>query len=204
MRLSFVTTLSSLVPLATASPLGALGLASWDVEGFAKDNPVGTTTGGKSGATVTVTSAAEFSAAVAGDTPKVVLVKGEISLPARPKIGSNKSIIGVGSTAQITNKGLDVFNSTNVIIQNLKISFIKDNDCITIRNSTRVWVDHNEFTSDISQGPDAFVSTISSQPLPQSSMRSLTTNRMAKSTSSAGPTTLPSHGTTSTTTGSPP
>ena len=172
MRLSFVTTLSSLVPLATASPLGALGLASWDVEGFAKDNPVGTTTGGKSGATVTVTSAAEFSAAVAGDTPKIVLVKGEISLPARPKIGSNKSIIGVGSTAQITNKGLDVFNSTNVIIQNLKISFIKDNDCITIRNSTRVWVDHNEFTSDISQGPDAFVSTIPSQPLPQFSVHS--------------------------------
>ena len=160
MRLNFVTVLLSVFPLATASPLGALGLASWDVEGFAKDNPVGTTTGGRGGATVTVSSPAEFSAAVAGDTPKVVLVKGEIALPARPKIGSNKSVIGVGSTAHITNKGLDVFNSTNVIIQNLKISFIKDNDCITIRNSTRVWVDHNEFASDISQGPDAFVSTI--------------------------------------------
>ena len=166
MRLNFVAILFSLPPLATASPLDALGLASWDVEGFAKDNPVGTTTGGKGGATVTVSSAAEFSAAVAGDTPKVVLVNGEITFPARPKIGSNKSIIGVGSTAHIKEKGLDVFNSTNVIVQNLKISFIKDNDCITIRNSTRVWVDHNEFTSDISQGPDAFVSTIPTCPTP--------------------------------------
>ncbi|KAG7285061.1 hypothetical protein NEMBOFW57_009681 [Staphylotrichum longicolle] len=156
MRLNLVTVLSVLAPLAAASPLDLLGLAAWDVEGFAKDNPIGTTTGGKGGATVTVTNAAEFSAAVAGDAPKVVLVKGEIAFPARPKIGSNKSIIGVGSTAHITNKGLDVFNSTNVIIRNLKISFIQDNDCITIRNSTRVWVDHNEFASDITKGPDFF------------------------------------------------
>jgi pectate lyase len=165
MRLNLVTILSSIASLATASPLGAFGLASWDIEGFAKDNPIGTTTGGKGGATVTVTTAAEFSAAVAGDTPKTVLVQGEISFPARPKIGSNKSVIGVGSTASITNKGLDVFNSTNVIIRNLKISFIKDNDCITIRNSTRVWVDHNEFASDITQGPDAFVSPSPLSPL---------------------------------------
>jgi pectate lyase len=162
MRLNFVTVLSALAPLAAASPLDVFGLASWDVEGFAKDNPIGTTTGGKGGATVTVTNAAEFSAAVAGDAPKIVRVKGEIAFPSRPKIGSNKSIIGVGSTAHITNKGLDVFNSTNVIIQNLKISFIQDNDCITIRNSTRVWVDHNEFTSDITKGPDFFVRSLPS------------------------------------------
>lgn len=159
MRLNnIVTLLTTLSPLAAASPLGGLGLASWDVEGFAKDNPIGTTTGGKGGATVTVDNAADFSAAVAGDEPKVVRVKGEINFPSRPKIGPNKSVIGVGHTAHITGKGLDVVDSTNVIIQNLKISFIEGNDCITIRNSTRVWVDHNEFTSDISKGPDFFVS----------------------------------------------
>lgn len=201
MRLNLVTVLSALAPLAAASPLDLLGLAAWDVEGFAKDNPIGTTTGGKGGATVTVTNAAEFSAAVAGDAPKVVLVKGEIAFPARPKIGSNKSIIGVGSTAHITNKGLDVFNSTNVIIRNLKISFIQDNDCITIRNSTRVWVDHNEFASDITKGPDFYVRFFST--LISASISPLTTYRMAKSTSSAAPTTSPSRGTTSTTTGNP-
>jgi pectate lyase len=158
MRLNnLVSILSALAPLATASPLGGFGLASWDVEGFAKDNPIGTTTGGKGGPTVTVSNAAEFSAAVAGDKPKVVRVKGEIKFPSRPKIGSNKSVIGVGLSAHITGNGLDVMDATNVIIQNLKVSFIEDADCITIRNSTRVWVDHNQFTSDITKGPDFFV-----------------------------------------------
>lgn len=158
MRLNnIVSILSVLAPLAGASPLVGFGLASWDVEGFAKDNPIGTTTGGKGGPTVTVANAAEFSAAVAGNEPKVIRVKGEIKFPSRPKIGSNKSVIGVGWSAHITGSGLDVTDSTNVIIQNLKISFINDADCITIRNSTRVWVDHNEFTSDISKGPDFFV-----------------------------------------------
>lgn len=160
MRLNnLVTVLSAFAPLASATPLGlgSLGLATWDVEGFAKNNPIGTTTGGKGGPTVTVSTAAEFSAAVAGDEPKIVRVKGEINFPSRPKIGSNKSVIGVGTSAHITGSGLDVYHVTNVIIQNLKISFILDNDCITIRNSTRVWVDHNEFTSDISKGPDFYV-----------------------------------------------
>ncbi|KAL2166190.1 hypothetical protein VTG60DRAFT_3150 [Thermothelomyces hinnuleus] len=156
MRFNFLTVASTLAPLTAAFPLMSFGLASWDVEGFAKDNPIGVTTGGDGGSTVTVDNAADFKAAVAGDEPKTVLVKGEINLPSRPKIGSNKSVIGVGRTAHITGSGLDVFNSTNVIIRNLKISFIEDNDCITIRNSTRVWVDHNEFASDITKGPDAY------------------------------------------------
>lgn len=160
MRLSLLTIASVLAPLTAAFPLGTFGLASWDIEGFAKDNPIGITTGGKGGSTVTVDNAADFREAVAGDEPKTVLVKGEINLPSRPKIGSNKSVIGVGRTAHITGNGLDVFNSTNVIIRNLKISFIEDNDCITIRNSTRVWVDHNEFASDINKGPDAYVSLL--------------------------------------------
>lgn len=131
---------------------------SWGVEGFAKENPIGLTTGGKGGATVTVSTPAALKTAVAGDEPKIVHIVGEMVLPSRLKVGSNKSLIGVGKTAHITGSGIDVFNGTNVIIQNLRISFIKDNDCITIRNSTRVWVDHNEFHSDISQGPDAYVS----------------------------------------------
>ncbi|KAK4238619.1 polysaccharide lyase [Achaetomium macrosporum] len=157
MRLSnLIGILSVAARLAGAFPVGSFGLASWDVEGFAKDNPIGSTTGGKGGATVTVDNAGDFQTAVTGNEPKVILVKGELNLTARAKIGSNKSVIGVGSTAHITGKGLDVVDASNVIIRNLKISFIQDNDCITIRNSTRVWVDHNEFTSDISKGPDFF------------------------------------------------
>ncbi|KAK3305944.1 polysaccharide lyase family 1 protein [Chaetomium strumarium] len=153
---NLVGILAIAAPWADAFPLGSFGLASWDVEGFAKDNPIGTTTGGKGGATVTVDDPADFRAAVNGNQPKIIYVKGELNLTARAKIGSNKSVIGVGSTAHITGRGLDVVDATNVIIRNLKVSFIEDNDCITIRNSTRVWVDHNEFTSDITKGPDFF------------------------------------------------
>lgn len=131
---------------------------SWGVEGFAKENPIGLTTGGKGGATVTVSTPAALKTAVAGDTPKIIHIVGEMVLPSRLKVGSNKSLIGVGATAHITGSGIDVFNGTNVIIQNLRISFITGNDGITIRNSTRVWVDHNEFHSDIEHGPDAYVS----------------------------------------------
>ncbi|KAK0624271.1 pectin lyase fold/virulence factor [Immersiella caudata] len=155
MLLNAVFIVSAVVqPLAWGAPFE--GLASWDVEGFARDNPLGPTTGGAGGTTVTVENAADLKKAVTGDVPKIVLVKGNITLPSRIKIGSNKSVLGVGTTAYITSSGLDLQNVSNVIIRNLKIGYIVDNDCITIRNTTRVWVDHNEFTSDISQGPDAF------------------------------------------------
>ncbi|KAK1753315.1 polysaccharide lyase [Echria macrotheca] len=148
--------LATIQPLISALPLNSSEPASWDIEGFAKDNPLGTTTGGEGGPTVTVETAAELKTAVAGDSPAVVYIKGEIALPSRLKVGSNKSVIGVGSSAHITGSGIDIYSRTNVIIRNVKISFIKGNDGITIRNSTRVWVDHNEFESDITQGPDAF------------------------------------------------
>ncbi|KAK0648366.1 polysaccharide lyase family 1 protein [Cercophora newfieldiana] len=141
-------------PLVAARPPKVL--ATWDVEGFARDNPLGPTTGGAGGTTVTVDNAADLKKEVAGAEPKIILVTGNITLPSRIKVGSNKSVLGVGTTAHITGSGIDLQDVTNVIIRNLKISFIKDNDCITIRNTTRVWVDHNEFTSDITQGPDAF------------------------------------------------
>ncbi|KAM0431426.1 hypothetical protein ACHAPT_005403 [Fusarium lateritium] len=141
---------------ALAFPSDYLKLATWGVEGYAKDNPIGVTTGGKGGKTVFVSTADQLVAAVAGTDPKIVRVKGKIVLPSRLKVGSNTSVIGVGASAHITGAGLDVFNGDNVIVQNLKISHILDNDCITIRNSTRVWVDHNEFFSDISYGPDQY------------------------------------------------
>lgn len=158
MRVNVPVILCAFMGLSTANPLDWLGLASWEVEGFAKDNPIGKTTGGKGGPTVTVSSVAELQTAVTGSDPKIVVLKGEFVLPARLNIGSNKSLVGYKNTAHITGKGLNVYNATNVILQNLKISHILDNDCITIRNSTRVWVDHNEFTSDITKGPDFYAS----------------------------------------------
>lgn len=161
MRLStlFFAALATASPLAGTGSALTLGLASWDIEGYAKDNPIGPTTGGAGGKKITVSNAEDLIAAVKGDEPKVIYVKGAIELPERLRVGRNKSILGLGWNAHIKENGITVDGSDNVIIRNLKISYILGGDCIAINNSTRVWVDHNEFESEISQeiGPDTYV-----------------------------------------------
>lgn len=126
--------------------------------GFAKDNPIGRTTGGAGGKTTTVASYEDLVAAVAGSAPKTVILKGSVQPKARVSIGSNTSLIGFGAGANITGFGLNVNGSDNVIIRNLGIRFVEDNDGITVWNSTRVWIDHNEFESRFSTeiGPDFY------------------------------------------------
>lgn len=150
---------------ALSSPLDSVG--SWDVEGFAKDNPIGPTTGGKGGPKVYVNNVDDLTAALVDDEPRIVYVTGSFNLTSRLNIGSNKSLIGVGTKASFNNSGITVNSKTNVILRNLKISYVYDNDCVTIQNSTRVWVDHNEFASDISHGPDLFVSGYAKRDLKQ-------------------------------------
>jgi hypothetical protein len=131
---------------------------SFDLVGYAKDNPVGKTTGGDKGEVVTVTDAAGLIAAVAGTTPRTIYVEGRIDLPSRLRPGSNKSILGVGNNAEIRQSGITIINATNVIVRNLAIRFIVGNDGMTIQNSTRIWIDHNEFESEFSEeiGPDYY------------------------------------------------
>ncbi|KAI1504578.1 pectin lyase fold/virulence factor [Biscogniauxia marginata] len=129
---------------------------SYDLEGYGKDNPVGATTGGADGETITVDNVEDLRNALEGDEPRVVYVSGAFNLTSHLKISSNKSLIGLGAGASFNNSGIAVQDVTNVILRNLKISYVYDNDDITISNSTRVWVDHNEFFSDINHGPDLY------------------------------------------------
>lgn len=131
---------------------------SFDLEGYAKDNPIGKTTGGGSGEKVTVSDGAALLAAVTGTAPRTIYVEGRIDLPSRLRVGSNKSILGVGDSAEIRQNGISITNATNVIVRNLAIRFIVDNDGITVQNSTRIWIDHNEFESEFSEeiGPDYY------------------------------------------------
>ncbi|KAI6784989.1 pectate lyase A-like protein [Emericellopsis cladophorae] len=153
---------AALVSLSAASPLSGsaatLGLASWNLEGYAKDNPIGPTTGGEGGDTVYVSNAQDLLEAVKGDEPRTVYVKGEISLPERLRPGRNKSLLGVGWNAHIKQSGITINGVDNIIVRNLKISKILDADGISINNSTRVWIDHNELYSEFSAeiGPDTY------------------------------------------------
>lgn len=127
--------------------------------GYASQN--GGTTGGKGGATTTVSSLPEFTAAVGkktDTTAKVIYIKGAITGAAKVNIGSNKSIVGLDSTSSLTGIGLYVDKSKNVIIQNLKISKVlaENGDAIGIQASTNVWVDHVDVSSDIDHGKDYY------------------------------------------------
>ena len=87
MKLSFIS-IFSLAFVATATPSGA----DYSLVGFAKDNPIGPTTGGagKKSQTVTVSSVDALVSAVAGTEPKIIYAKGKFNLTARLRPGSNK------------------------------------------------------------------------------------------------------------------
>ncbi|GLV54240.1 hypothetical protein KDH_10880 [Dictyobacter sp. S3.2.2.5] len=115
------------------------------------------TTGGQGGSTVTVSNLSSFTSAVSGSTARTVLLNGTLTLSGQVKVGSNKTILGVGVHSGLTGGGLDLDGVSNVIIRNLTISFAKGTDDITIiRGTNHVWVDHNEFYSDRSHGKDYY------------------------------------------------
>lgn len=125
--------------------------------GYGKENPIGETTGGEGGPTTTVTSLEALQTAVEGDEPAVVYVEGTFELDDPVNIGSNKSLIGAGAGASFIGGGLRITDVENVIVRNVKVSYVVDEDAIGIKGSTRVWIDHNEFESDMDGGPDFYV-----------------------------------------------
>ena len=93
--------------------------------GFATLN--GGTTGGIAGATVTATTFAELKNYAESATAYTILVQGTISNGAnggKISVKSNKSIVGVGSTAFLNGVGIDINNANNIIIQNLRVSLL--------------------------------------------------------------------------------
>ncbi|KAI2627188.1 pectin lyase fold/virulence factor [Xylaria nigripes] len=139
---------------ATSKPNSAQD--KWGLVGYGNTNPLGTTTGGGEGETVTIDNLDDLSAAISSDEPRVIYVDGSFNLTSRLRMGSNKSLIGIGNTATFENNGITISDASNVIIRNVKISHAYGDDGISIQNSTRIWIDHNEFVSDIDHGPDYY------------------------------------------------
>jgi pectate lyase len=139
------------VPAVTGT--GAAQAASYE------SSPVGYgagTTGGGSAQTTTVSSLSAFKSAVSGDSAKVVKVSGTISLSGQVDVGSNTTVLGVGSKSGFTGGGLRLKGRTNVILRNLVISKAVGTDAITVQASTKVWVDHNDLSSDMSHDKDYY------------------------------------------------
>ncbi|MEH1165106.1 family 16 glycoside hydrolase [Micromonospora sp. CPCC 205539] len=126
--------------------------------GWAAQN--GGTTGGAGGGTVTVTSASALASAVQGDTATTVRVNGTFSCSTEIRSGSNKTIIGVGSGSGWSGCGLNLRDTSNVIVRNLNISKVRasvgNGDAIHLDNTTNVWIDHNDLSSDTTSGTDYY------------------------------------------------
>ncbi|MCX5396297.1 pectinesterase family protein [Streptomyces sp. NBC_00102] len=145
---------------ATAGPGPSGAHSTWadTPHGFA--SLAGGTTGGAGGPVVTVTNQADLARYAGADGPYVIRVAG--SLAVEPfghdvDVTSDKTIVGVGDTAEIVHGELHLDPGThNVIIRNLTIrdSYVEgdwdgkttDFDAIQMDTADHVWIDHNRFT----------------------------------------------------------
>ncbi|MFJ8362062.1 polysaccharide lyase family 1 protein [Streptomyces sp. NPDC093984] len=137
----------------------AAGLALPQPAGAAETAPVGFgagTTGGGSTGAVTVSTLAAFKSAVTGGSAKVVRVSGLIALSGQVDVGSNTTILGVGSSSGFTGGGLRLKKVSNVVIRNLNINKAVKTGAITVQASTKVWIDHNTLSSDRDHGKDYY------------------------------------------------
>lgn len=115
------------------------------------------TTGGAGGVTTTVSSLADFTSAAESDEPAVIVVDGQLSGNNQVRVGSDKSIIGLPGSS-FDNIGLFINRQDNVIVRNMKFTRVTDDngDAIGIQESTNVWVDHCDLSSDLDSGKDFY------------------------------------------------
>jgi pectate lyase len=137
-------------PPPTGGGGGSTGLVGWATQG-------GGTTGGAGGTTVTVTSYADLLTQAKSATTETIRVSGLFSCSDDVRVAANKTIIGVGASSGLTGCGINV---SNVIIRNLNISKVLagngNGDAIHVDGGTRIWIDHNDLSSDTSHGTDYY------------------------------------------------
>jgi pectate lyase len=121
--------------------MGLIGWASVSGSG------VTTTTGGGSLAPTDVRTISELTSAVSGSTARVVRIIGTITVTGDLlDVGSNKTLVGDGTTATIVG-GIKIDGESNVIVRNLRVNAKTAagvGDGITINTAHHVWVDHCE------------------------------------------------------------
>ncbi|MEV0898942.1 pectate lyase [Actinoplanes sp. NPDC049802] len=144
MRKLLATTVAAVTAVTLAGVPSPATAAAATADGFATG-----TTGGAAGPTVTVTTSAQLAQYAGANTPYTILVSGRISAGGMITVVANKTILGVGSTAEITGGGLQLGTTTrpgnNVIIRNIRFSNASDDSISVTNKAHHVWIDHNEF-----------------------------------------------------------
>jgi pectate lyase len=147
-------------PSATPTPAptpSATPAREFKLYGFATQG--GGTTGGKGGASVTVSSFAALMDAAGRTEPLIVQISGKLSAASRINVTSNKTIVGVGSTAELDGVELDLRGARNVIVRNLSLHSVlastADGDALHLRDTQNVWIDHCDlYAADPASQPD--------------------------------------------------
>lgn len=122
--------------------------------GYAMVN--GSTTGGKGGTEVTVSTLSALKSAVSDNTTKVIYVSGTIKGAGTDPINvkSNKSIIGK-SGAVLEGLQFFVYGVNNIIFQNLTFRNYVTYAAIQIKEKAHhIWIDHCDFGNDKNHGWD--------------------------------------------------
>ncbi len=113
----------------------------------------GGTSGGQRGSIITVRDSAGLEEAVRTETPMVVQVAGKIKLAKPARVGSNKTIVGLGNDALVTGAGFMLKGSHNVILKNLSIHDVEGDAIDVEAASQHVWIDH----CDLARASDGLV-----------------------------------------------
>jgi pectate lyase len=114
------------------------------------------TTGGAGGIVVTVSTPEGLVSHLGRAEPLIIRVQGIIDL-ASPfpgfkedgsyRVSSNKSIIGIGSDAEIRHGEFRLSGVSNVIIRNLTFAGAPDTAIAITNGASRIWIDHNDLTN---------------------------------------------------------
>ncbi|XYI03634.1 pectate lyase family protein [Sorangium sp. So ce1128] len=128
------------------------------LEGFASVSGEGQdgTYGGRDGEAVTVTTQADLERYAGAPEPYVIRVQGKITMSPKGteiSVASNKTIVGAGATAEISEGGFFLGSGVhNVILRNLTIgdTFVEgdwegktqDFDGVQMDTAHHVWIDH--------------------------------------------------------------
>lgn len=98
------------------------------------------------GPTADVSTETELISAVTDSNAHIVRITTNINLSGRIRVGANKSILGASENAGITNGGFAFEDQRNVIMRGLTYSNLENATySIDIRNSTNMWMNHNNF-----------------------------------------------------------
>ena len=139
-KIAAAVLLTCMFGMGQAQTYGPLGFCTFNdgIDGI---------TGGMDGEIVRVRTRSELDNAMKDNTPRIVLLEGRLEGNGlnRTKdvveVGSNKTLIGVGTDAELAGIGLNINGKQNIIIRNLTIHHA-DPDGIACRNTHHVWVDH--------------------------------------------------------------